>query len=92
MRRAFLGPLLIMGTGLLVPFAPAGSARADVAQGSAPNDLDRLLGRFENEERALRAELVEVAPKLDVTRRRMVARGRSYYRMVHAGLLPAGAG
>src|SRR5437870_3980061 len=94
MRRALLGPVLIAATGVLVPFAPEGSARADAGAPSAAgiNDLDRMLSRSENEERALRAELAEIGPKLELTRRRMVARGRAYYRLVRAGLLPAGGG
>lgn len=97
MRASLLAPALILAAGLCVPFAPSGSARAEAqghaaAPASAPNDLDRLLGRLDSEERALRTEQAELGPKLDLTRRRMVARGRAYYRLMHAGLLPAGAG
>jgi len=93
-RRALIAPALVVAAGLLVPFAPEGSARADAGaqSASAPNELDRLLVRFDGEERALRSEQGEIGPKLDLTRKRMIARGRAYYRLVHAGLLPAGAG
>jgi septal ring factor EnvC (AmiA/AmiB activator) len=61
--------------------------------GSAPqSDVDRLLARADADEQRLAAELDEARPRLDVTRRRIIARGRAYYRLVHAGLLPAGSG
>ncbi len=59
---------------------------------SAPNELDRLLTRYDAEERSLRDEQSRVGPDLEVTKRRMHARGRAYYKQVHAGLLPAGGG
>lgn len=70
------------------------------AQGLGPNasasaqagEVERLLARADAEERQLAAELDESRPRLDVTRRRIVARGRAYYRLVRAGLLPAGGG
>ena len=46
----------------------------------------------ETEERQRAAELEEAKAKLDLTRRFIVARGRAYYRLVRAGLLPAGGG
>jgi murein DD-endopeptidase MepM/ murein hydrolase activator NlpD len=94
MRRALIAPALVIATGLLVPFAPERAAHADASASvaTAPNELDRLLARFEGEERALRTELGEIAPKLEITRKRMVARGRAYYRLMRAGLLPAGGG
>jgi len=56
------------------------------------NDLDRLLERLDAEEHALATELAGIGPRLDITHRRMMARGRAYYRYVRAGLLPAGGG
>jgi murein DD-endopeptidase MepM/ murein hydrolase activator NlpD len=57
-----------------------------------PNELDRLLARYDAEERALRDEQSRLGPDLELTKRRMLARGRAYYKQVHAGLLPAGGG
>lgn len=59
---------------------------------SGTNELDRLLARYDAEERTLREEESRIGPDLEVTRRRMLARGRAYYKQLHAGLLPAGGG
>ena len=56
------------------------------------NDLDRLVARLAAEEKTLEGELAAIGPDLAVTRRRMIARGRAYYRQVRAGFLPAGGG
>ncbi|AKT36609.1 murein hydrolase activator EnvC family protein [Chondromyces crocatus] len=56
------------------------------------NDLDRLLARFDAEEKALKAELLATGPQLEVVRHRMSARGRAYYRGLRAGFLPVGGG
>lgn len=83
----------------VVPGAIESPARAELGltggvalSAIAPNDLDRLLARAEAEEQGLKAELAEIGPKLEINRRRMVARGRAYYRLIRVGLLPAGAG
>jgi septal ring factor EnvC (AmiA/AmiB activator) len=74
----------------------AGALPASAQQGApgraGQSEIERLLVKAEAEERALAAELEEARPRLDVTRRRIVARGRGYYRLVRAGLLPAGGG
>ncbi|WP_437854214.1 murein hydrolase activator EnvC family protein [Sorangium sp. So ce363] len=70
--------------------APAPAARPGSAL--AENDLDRLLAKLDAEEKALRAELDAIGPALELTRRRMIARGRAYYRHVRAGFLPVGGG
>ncbi|WP_434043714.1 MULTISPECIES: murein hydrolase activator EnvC family protein [Sorangium] len=75
--------------------APSPAARAPAPRPSsalAENDLDRLLAKLDAEEKALRAELDAIGPALEVTRRRMIARGRAYYRHVRAGFLPVGGG
>jgi murein hydrolase activator len=97
--RGTLTPLLMVLFASLLPGAIEGAARADPTLSGglapsviAPNDLDRLLARAEAEEQGIKAELAEIGPKLDITRRRMVARGRAYYRLIRVGLLPAGAG
>src|SRR5215218_3778165 len=96
-RRGVLTPVLMVLFTSVLPGAVERLARADPAPGiglapsaMADNDLDRLLVRAEAEEQGLRAELAGIEAKLDVTRRRMVARGRAYYRLIRIGLLPAG--
>ncbi|MBI4705866.1 MAG: peptidoglycan DD-metalloendopeptidase family protein [Deltaproteobacteria bacterium] len=65
--------------------APAPAARS-------PEEFDRLLRRLDAEERDLLAELDAVGPELKLVSQRMLARGRAYYRLVRAGLLPVGGG
>jgi murein DD-endopeptidase MepM/ murein hydrolase activator NlpD len=77
------------------PAAPPALAPLTAPSALAPSDgseLDRMLARLDEEERSLRADLDRVGPELDVTRRRIVARARAYYRHVRAGFLPAGGG
>lgn len=74
---------------------PTGAPSAPVAAVATPSDgsdLDRLLARLDGEEKSLTAEIEAIGPKLEVTRRRMLARGRTYYRYVRVGLLPVGGG
>jgi len=69
--------------------APSGPAtRALLGE----NELDRRLAKLTAEEKALEGELSGVGPELEITRKRMIARGRAYYRHVRAGFLPAGSG
>jgi murein hydrolase activator len=98
-RSGILSPLLMVLFASVVPGAIEGPAHAEptltggvALSAIAPNDLDRLLARAEAEEQGLKAELAEIGPKIEVNRRRMVARGRAYYRLIRVGLLPAGAG
>lgn len=59
---------------------------------NAVSDFERMIMRIEDEQRALEKELVSIDPHLETVRKRMIARGRAYYRQVHAGLLPVGEG
>lgn len=58
----------------------------------AGSEFDRLLAKLDGEEKALRAELGAGTTELAIVRQRIVVRGRSYYKLVRAGLLPAGGG
>lgn len=68
---------------------PAIRARNSFASGA---DLERLLDRYGSEEKELEEELGQVEPARELLERRMVARGRAYYRKLRDGLLPSGAG
>ncbi len=84
MRRA-LAALLVVGM--------AGSAAAFTpGQTSETRDFERMLHDLDAKEKALEAELERIGPELDVVKKRLVARGRAYYRLVRAGLLPVGGG
>lgn len=75
-----------------------GFAQADTAPASSQppgvlaQDVDAELGRVIQDLRATDAKLEALRADKEVVRKRMIARGRTYYRMTHAGLLPLGAG
>lgn len=69
---------------------PYPTAGAPVAAGGS--ELERLLARLDAEEKALQVELSASTTEIEVVRRRIAARGRAYYKLVRAGLLPAGGG
>jgi septal ring factor EnvC (AmiA/AmiB activator) len=71
---------------------PAAAQPQGYSSAAQQGDLERQLARAESEEQKLAAELDDSRPRLEITRRRMIARGRAYYRLVRAGLLPAGGG
>jgi septal ring factor EnvC (AmiA/AmiB activator) len=60
--------------------------------GAQQTDVERELARLDGEEQRVAAELDDARGRLETTRRRVLARGRAYYRLVRAGLLPAGGG
>jgi septal ring factor EnvC (AmiA/AmiB activator) len=68
------------------PAAPAPYAASPVA------DFETLLHKLDEEQRRVEDELGRIGPALDTVRRRILARGRAYYRHLHAGLLPVGEG
>lgn len=68
------------------PIAPP-MPRAD-----GDNELERLLARLTEEERALSAERDRIGPAIAIVNRRMIARARAHVRHLRAGDLPAGGG
>ncbi|MBK8252786.1 MAG: peptidoglycan DD-metalloendopeptidase family protein [Polyangiaceae bacterium] len=70
---------------------PQGTQQVAEAASSA-SDFERLLQKLEAEEKALRTELNNGTAELSVVKTRIVLRGRAYYKLVRAGLLPAGGG
>jgi murein DD-endopeptidase MepM/ murein hydrolase activator NlpD len=84
--------LLVLLTGAAQSGAQIDPGPARVRAALADNDLDRLIAKLDGEEKALKAELDATGPALEITRHRMIARGRAYYRIVRAGFLPAGGG
>lgn len=68
------------------PPPPPSTVPASVA------DFERLLEKLDTEQRSLEGELARIDPELEVVQKRMLARGRAYYRQVRAGLLPVGEG
>jgi septal ring factor EnvC (AmiA/AmiB activator) len=95
-KRSAAVPALALLALAAVSDAPAAAqqslAGAGVAAQNSVADIERLLSRVDADEKQIATELEESRPRLDLVRRRVVARGRSYYRLVRAGLLPAGGG
>lgn len=65
---------------------------APVTEAASGSDFERLLARLDGEEKSLQTEMASGAAELAVARQRILLRGRSYYKLVRAGLLPAGGG
>jgi len=93
----FVAALVTGSAGAAVP----GSEAADPADGeSSPSASERadthgfekLLGQLDAEEQRIVGELAALGSRLDMVHARIVARGRAYYRLVRAGLLPVGGG
>lgn len=93
---AVLALLLTGSAGAYVPGAslpePVMTARPRASVEAGPADFEQMLSELESSEKRLEKELDELGPKIDTVKRRMVARGRAYYRLVRAGLLPVGGG
>jgi len=94
-RRAPFVPLLLLAlaSGVAQGGTPAGGVSdPGTSAPSSVADFERLVKRYDEEQRRLSEELASIEPKLQTVRKRMLARGRAYYRHVHAGLLPVGEG
>jgi len=75
------------------PIAPPAPAPAiGRPELDSERDFERMLARLDEQERRLVTEIKELGPQQKLVHRRMVARGRHYYRLVRAGLLPVGGG
>ncbi len=102
-KRSALGAVLaILVTGTAGAYVPSSTLAPRPAPAPAPaigrpeldsaRDFERVLARLDEQERRLVAEIKELGPQQDLVRSRMIARGRYYYRLVRAGLLPVGGG
>lgn len=54
--------------------------------------LDRRIADLDSEDQATRKEIAELGPRIATVHARAVGRGRSYYKLTRAGMLPVGAG
>lgn len=84
-------PLLALAfsSGWALADSPLPGQPLDVA---LDGDPDQLLERISRDIKTLDTEIDRLRREQDQVKRRMSARGRTWYRMVHAGLLPLGAG
>lgn len=72
------------------PSAPAADAASSPALQLA--SLDRRLADLEVEEKDAKGELADLGGKISDARARSLARGRAFYRLTRAGMLPVGGG
>ncbi|MBK6517420.1 MAG: peptidoglycan DD-metalloendopeptidase family protein [Polyangiaceae bacterium] len=72
--------------------AGRGAARAPIKIPQSPLEVDIALKQLESERGALEQELAGLDKELGLVDGRVLARGRTYYKQVRAGLLPAGGG
>lgn len=77
---------------VLLALAKPGEAETPAPAPTPGSNFEQLLARLDGEERALTAELAAGTNELAIVRQRIVVRGRAYYKLVRAGLLPAGGG
>lgn len=54
--------------------------------------LDRRIADLDAEDQATRKEIAELAPKIAAVHARAIGRGKNYYKLTRAGMLPVGAG
>lgn len=86
-RGRFAGPALALA---LV----SGLVRADLVSPSAPDDapVNATSSSLKKEQESIRIELDLVSARGQEAQRRMLARGRAFYRLARVGILPVGGG
>ena len=96
MRRALLaaGAVIAVASPLVANShaAPAAGARSATDPALALAALDRKIADLDSEEQASKQELGRLAGEIARARTRVVTRGRSFYKLTRAGLLPLGGG
>ena len=71
---------------------PAGAVRTQADPALALAALDRRIADLDAEEDSSKKELTLTGAKLSLAHARAVARGRAFYRLTRAGMLPVGGG
>ncbi len=82
----------VLLTATAAAYVPQQNAPAPVAARSGEKDFERLLRDLDARQSRLETEIDGLGPAIELVRKRSVARGRAYYRMIRAGLLPVGGG
>ena len=91
--RSVLPAAFVFALGTLpVSAEPSRWGRPGGTAAPSPIDVDRLLAANTAEDLSLAARLSEARTQMNSTYHRIVARGRWYYRLAHAGWLPIGGG
>jgi len=92
-RTSRLVAVPLVAIALSSGFAVADSGAPPTATSYADiQDPEQQLDRITRDLKAIDSDIERLRAQQDQVKRRMAARGRTWYRMVHAGLLPLGAG
>lgn len=87
-RSAWLGALAVLLATSAAAYTPSRASDGD----PATRDFETLLRDLDVKQKRLEQEIEQIGPRLQLVEKRTVARGRAYYRLVRAGLLPVGGG
>ncbi|NUO48187.1 MAG: peptidoglycan DD-metalloendopeptidase family protein [Polyangiaceae bacterium] len=71
---------------------PAAAHAPIVPPPTSPYEIESALKKYDEEEKRMQTELAKIEEDLGVLDERVVARGKTYFKQVRAGLLPAGGG
>jgi septal ring factor EnvC (AmiA/AmiB activator) len=91
-QRAATAILLAASIATTLPAPAAAPASPKLSSTASVIEFERVLGELDREERTLKKQLDELAGESDRARARTLARGRTYVRLIRAGLLPLGGG
>jgi len=75
-----------------LPPEPATAAPGLGREPQSARDFERLVVKLDARERHLEKELAVLGPQIELVKKRTMARGRRYYRLMRAGFLPVGGG
>ncbi len=95
MRLALVVALTVGSASLFVArsnAAPQGNARSASDPALALAALDRKIADLDSEEQSDKLELGRLAGEIGLARARVIGRGRAFYKLTRAGLLPLGGG
>jgi len=87
MRRAVLAVvvgMMVAGASHASPSKPTGAL--------ALAALDRRIADLDSEDEATRKEIADLGPRIAQAHARALGRGRAYYKLTRAGMLPVGSG
>jgi murein hydrolase activator len=59
---------------------------------TSPYEIESALKKYDEEEKRMQTELAKIEEELGILDERVIARGKTYFKKVRAGLLPAGGG
>ena len=76
----------------VVPLPPAAPAHRSASATLALAALDRRIADLDAEEESSKRELSELGSRIAESHQRSLARGRAFYRLTRAGMLPVGGG